>query len=137
MAMLAMDYWSHGMEADALAWAEQAYSLAPWDVMPIGLYAGLLSRSGDATRAKKVIEKLDDGRSHVPYARGLFHVLAGEIDEATEWVQKAIQQRYIASVFQLMFSPVGKALRASDRWPAIASLLNLPEATTTTPPADH
>jgi serine/threonine-protein kinase len=138
MAVIAMDYWAHGRHDDALAWAERAYSLTPWDVLPIGLYAGLLSSSGDATRARKVIAKLGDDRSHgAPFARGLFHMLAGEIDEATAWVQKAVQQRYVAGVFQLMFSPVGKNLRSSGRWPAIAAMLNLPETSTTTPPADR
>ena len=106
--------------------------------MPIGLYAGVLSRSGDAIRAKKVIEKLGDDRSNgAPFARALFHLFAGETDEATEWMQKAVHQRYVAAVFQLMFSPVGKVLRASHRWPALTSMLNMPEAMTATTPGSH
>jgi serine/threonine-protein kinase len=139
MATLAMDYWAHGMTAEALAWSERAHSLTPWDVLPVGLYAGLLARSGDTTRAKKVIEKLGDDQSHgAPFARALFHVLAGNIDEAAEWVQKAVQQRQLAGVFQLMFGPVGKDFRSSERWPDLAKLLSLPDTATASPPAaDH
>jgi serine/threonine-protein kinase len=129
MAMLAMDYAARGLHAEALTWAEQAHSLMPWDVLPVGLYAGLLMRSGDLARARKVLEKL--GQSYgASFALALFHLLAGEAAEAVNWVQKSIEQRQLAGVFQLMFSPLGNDLRSSDRWLSLAKMLNLPDTTT-------
>jgi serine/threonine-protein kinase len=127
MTMLALDYWTRGMQVDALVWAERAYSLLSREPISIGLYSGILASTGDATRARQVRETLGDGQSYgSPAGLTLFHLLVEEIDEAASWFVRLVQQRHLAGAFLLLHSPVGGRLSSSDRWPELAGMLNLP-----------
>jgi hypothetical protein len=138
MALLAMDYSTRAMNDEALAWAERACSLSPWDALPTGLYAGLLTRAGEAARGKRVLEKLGDGKAYAaPLGLALFHLLAGDIETAVDWLDRLIQQRHVAGAFFLLHSPVGKSLFSSDRWHALAKTLNLPQTTSAVPELDR
>jgi eukaryotic-like serine/threonine-protein kinase len=127
MTMLALEYWMRGLREEALAWAERAYSLTPWNSMPIGVYSGMLARSDEAARARRVIEKLGDGQAYgAPLGLAAFDALVGEIDGAMDWLDKLIEQRHVAGAYSLLYSPLGKDLMSSDRWPALARMLHLP-----------
>jgi hypothetical protein len=98
--------------------------------MPIGLYAGMLARSEEPARARKVIDTLGDGQSYgAPLGLAVFNLVREEIDKTMDWLDKLIAQRHVAGVYQLLYSPLGKKLLASDRWPALARTLHLPEQT--------
>src|SRR5262245_28003932 len=76
MAMLAMEYWSREMGAEALAWAQRAYTLSPRDSMSSGLFAGMLSCSGESSRAKRVLDTIGDGQAYgAPLGLAIFHLL--------------------------------------------------------------
>jgi hypothetical protein len=51
------------------------------------------------------------------------------VDRAADWFEKAIEERNSLVVLVLQ-SAIGEQLRASSRWPKLASLMNLPEART-------
>ena len=50
--MLAWNYVLRGMLTEALSLAEKAYSLAPWSAQAIAVFAALLRRTGDTSRAE-------------------------------------------------------------------------------------
>jgi len=128
MMLLAMDYWTRGLTDEAIAWAERAYSLTSWHPMPMGLYAGMLSRGEERARARRVLEKIADGRTYgAPLGLAVFHLLVGEIDTAIDWLDKLVRQRHVAGAYLLLYSPLGKQLMSSHRWPALARILHLPE----------
>jgi len=130
MTLLAMDYWTRGLTDEAIAWAERAYSLTSWHPMPMGLYAGMLSRGEEPARARRVLEKIADGRTYgAPLGLAVFHLLVEEIDTAIDWLNKLVRQRHVAGAYLLLYSPLGKQLMSSHRWPALARILHLPEKT--------
>jgi hypothetical protein len=122
MAMLAMDYCSRGMNGEALVWAKRAYSLADWNAMLAGLFAGILVRTGEAGRADTVMESLRAGQAFgAPVGLTAFHLVGGDLDQAADWLEKVLEQRcYLASVIHLLNGPLGKRLVSSSRWPKLA-----------------
>jgi eukaryotic-like serine/threonine-protein kinase len=130
MTMLAMDYWTSGLTEDAFAWGERAYSLTPWNPMAVGLYSGMLARREEPVLAKKVLEDLGDGQTYgTALGLAVFDVLVGQIDSAMDRLNTLIQQRHVAGVFNLLYSPLGQSLISSQRWPALARILNVPATT--------
>lgn len=113
---------SHGRLTEALACAEKAYALAPRSPLAIAWLAGVVRRTGDVSRAEGLLEKLDPG--HV-FFFALFYLLSGDIDNAADSVEKAIEQRNPNIVLVLNLA-ISRPLRASPRWPALARLMNLP-----------
>lgn len=114
---------SHGRLTEAVACAEKAYSLAPWSPLAIAWLAGVLQRTGDMSRAEGLLEKLDP--RHV-FFFAVFYLLSGDIDNAADSVEKAIEQRNPNIVLVLNLA-ISRPLRASPRWPALARLMNLVE----------
>jgi serine/threonine protein kinase/Tfp pilus assembly protein PilF len=118
-----------GELVEALAYAEKAYTAAPGFPQAIGLLAGVLALSGDTGRAEAILEKLRPGQAYgAPRALALYHLLCGEVEKAADWTGKAIQQRDPLMMLFLRY-PVGKPLRSSPRWPALAKMMNLPGTT--------
>ncbi len=125
---LSRAYMQLGQIEKALASAEKAYSLAPWARTGTGYLAGLLKLTGDTGRADAMLEKLGDGTASGA-ALGFvhYHLLCSEIDQAAGWAKKAIEQREPAVIYFLMLS-LAKDLRRSSHWPALAKMMNLPDA---------
>jgi serine/threonine-protein kinase len=124
---LASQYAARRMFAEALPFAEKAYSLAPWAKQTTGLYAGLLIRTGEPDQGKELIQRLGSGEVYgAPMGLALFHVCCGEIDLAADWIEKAIEQRFPSVVYWLQ-GAIAEPLRSSPRWPKLAALMNLPE----------
>ncbi len=122
-------YSARGQFAEALAAAEKAYRLASWNARVTALYAGTLFQSGDPERARELMEKLTPGSGEVygvPMALAVFHAMCGDADASADWFEKAIEQRDPAVVGYLR-TPLMKIVRSSPRWPALATLMNLPE----------
>jgi hypothetical protein len=87
--------------------------------------AGLTRRNGDEVEASlmKALgsgEMPGDARAHA-----LYHLLCGEIDQGSDWAERAIVQRDASMMVYLRFV-VSRSLRASHRWPKIAKMVNLP-----------
>jgi TolB-like protein/Tfp pilus assembly protein PilF len=112
--------------SEALPSAERALSLAPWYRATVGLYAGLLVRTGQSDRAQDVLKTLDSSESYGrARAMAVFHVCCGQIDLAAESFEKAIEERDPHAPVILQ-SAIGEPLRLSPRWPKLAALMNLP-----------
>lgn len=116
---------ARGKFAEALPFAEKAYSLAPWYMPAVGVYAGLLARAGSLERAKELIEKLGAGDAYgASTALALYHLCLGEIDAAGGWFEKAIEERYCLAVTFLQ-GALGEPIRASAGWAGLAAMMNL------------
>jgi serine/threonine-protein kinase len=132
------EYWSyfllsliHAQRGDleeAVQLARKAYSLAPWFLPVVAILAGVLMRRGDAGEAATVLHKLGDGQAYgAPLAFVIYHLLCSQMDLAADWTEKAIEQRD-AAVTSYLQLPQLKELRRSSRWPALAKMMNLPDA---------
>jgi serine/threonine protein kinase/Flp pilus assembly protein TadD len=113
-----------GRFEEALALTEKAHVLTPWAKPIVGQLAALLVRVGDKTRADGLVAQLesDDARAcGAPTGLAVFHALSGNLDRAAEWAERAIEERHPPLVAIL-----GPLLRSSPRWPALASLMNMP-----------
>jgi serine/threonine-protein kinase len=124
-------YAHRKMFAEAIPFAEKAFSVAPWFSPVVGVYAGVLVRMGQPDRGKEVLQTLGSGVTYGA-AKGLahFHLICGDIDRAADWCEKAIEERD-STVVILLQSATGEALRASPRWPRLVALMNLSEAAAT------
>ena len=121
-------YAARQMFVEALPFAEKAYSLAPWYTPGVGVYAGLLVRTGAEDQGKELVQKLSSGVTYgASIAMALYHICRGEIDLAADWFEKAIEERY-SMVVAFLQSAIGEPVRASPRWARLAALMNLPEA---------
>jgi len=111
---------------DATRHIERAYALAPWSPSAAGLFAAVLTKSGDSGRADEIVQQLEADRS-CPTALGLaiYHLLCSDIDVCAEWTERAIADRHPAIFYFLTHAA---ALRRSHRWPSLAKQLNLREA---------
>ena len=127
---LAEFYVARAKFAEALQCAEKAFSLAPWYAPVVGLYAGLLIRGGRAGEGEKLVRNLRPEEAYGASAgMALFHTCQGHVDRAADWFEKAIEERNSLVVLVLQ-SAIGEQLRASPRWPKLASLMKLPEVRT-------
>lgn len=117
---------ARGRFAEALPFAEKAYSLAPSYMPALGVYAGLLARTGSPDRAGEMIRLLGEGEAYgASTALGLYHLSLGTIDAAADWFGKAIAERYCLTVTFLQ-GALGEPLRRSPYWPRLAAMMNLP-----------
>lgn len=112
----------------ALRSAEKAFSLAPWVGWVRGFLAGLLQRTGEASRAENLLGELGDGAAYgTPFGLFCYHFICGDMEQAADWVEKAILQRDPALLYPLRL-PLTNELRQSSRWRKLAKMMNLPEA---------
>jgi tetratricopeptide (TPR) repeat protein len=117
--------------AEALTFAEKAYSLMPSMSNVVGLYAGLLVCTGERDLGNEIIQALGAGDTYGT-AKGLanFHILCGEFDAAANWFEKGILERDPAAPIHLQ-AGLGRSLLATPHWPRLAALMNLPAETRT------
>jgi tetratricopeptide (TPR) repeat protein len=121
-------YAARGMFAEARPIAERAFDLSPWYAPSIGIYAGLLVRTGQPARGKELAQKLGSGEAYgASMGWAIFHICCDEIDLAADWYEKAIEERdsLVPSTLQ---TAIGEPVRASSLWPKLAALMNLPAA---------
>ena len=115
---------SQGLHDDAMASAERAYELAPWNLRVIGLRAGTLMRAGAREKAEQLLDRLNPPSAYgVPTGRMLFHQVCAEFEEGAGWAEKTIEQRDPVAVIHLL-GPDTKAWRSSTRWGELAGLMN-------------
>jgi serine/threonine protein kinase/Tfp pilus assembly protein PilF len=111
----------------ALALIEKAYALAPFLQNVIGLFAGILRRTGDARGAEELLQKLQPGDAFgTPRGWAAYHWVLREFDAAADWLEKAIDQH---DPYGLIFLRIyyGRELRSTPRWAGLMRKLNLPE----------
>ena len=126
LASMVMIHADKGEISQALKIARRAYAVGRWFPDTVGLLAALLRRNGEEDESRSIAEELGSGEAlGDARAHALFHLICGEIDEAADWVEKAIEQHDSSMRFYLGFV-ICKGLRASHRWPKIARMVNLP-----------
>jgi tetratricopeptide (TPR) repeat protein len=119
---------ARGALDQALAFCQRAYALAPRIPHVIGLFAGLLKRTGDTHRSDELLRKLEPGDAYGA-ARGLavYHWVLGEFEAEADWLERAIDQRdYLGAAFLRVW--FGRELRFTPRWAGLMRKLNLPES---------
>ncbi len=128
--LVAHDHLIDGQPNEALPYAERAYALAPWSPSARGLLAAGLRITGDLRRSEALLDLLRAERTS-PNALGLaiYHLACSEIEACADWTERAIADRHPAIFFFLHAH--AQPLRRSSRWPALARLLNLPDAAAT------
>jgi TolB-like protein/Tfp pilus assembly protein PilF/predicted Ser/Thr protein kinase len=121
-------YLLQGMPEQELACAERYYSLAPRLPLATGHLAGMLMRTGDTVRAQQILRQIESGSEYAqPLGLTIYYLLVGDMDKAADWMERAIEQRVPGAVVHRLV-PIYAALRASPRWPKLAKMMNLPEA---------
>jgi serine/threonine-protein kinase len=111
-----------GQFEEALTLTEKAYALTPWRHPVIGQLAALLVRGGATNRADALLKELGTGKTYgAPTGLAVFHALCGDLDQAADWAEHAIHERYPRLV--PILAPL---LRCSRRWAGLAHQMNLP-----------
>ena len=121
---LGMNYASRDRIGQARPAAERAYLLAPWTSCTVGLLAATLRRSGDHRRADQLKDQLQTMRGQPHWGLVLYHLVCGDVDQAAQWIEKAIEQRDLMTIIQIR-APLADQVRASAHWPALAARANL------------
>ena len=99
----AMILLREGNVLEALVSAERASSELPNYPMLNGLVAGLLAKTGDTSRSDALRATLQPNDAPgVPMGLVLYHLACGQLDEASAWLEKAIDQRHVQAVVGLM-----------------------------------
>jgi serine/threonine-protein kinase len=126
-AWLAFSCVIKGRTDGAIAYAEKARALAPWNPPMIGILAGTLERKDERDRAQALLKELGDGTAFgAPAGFFTYHGVLGQIDLACDWLEKAIEQRDTRApwIFPHFF---GDLITSSPRWPKLARMMNLPD----------
>ena len=129
MVSVAMILADQGNLREALAAARRAHSIGAWLPETTGVLAALLYRSGEDAESQSIAKTHGSGR--VPgdaRAQALFHLLCGEVDKGADW---AINEGDLAMRTVYIRFVACKQLRASNRWPKIAKMINLPQTAET------
>ena len=122
--MLSLCNGFQGRQDLALQHASTVNRLAPWDSLGVGLYAGLLARTGDQEGAAKVLSSM---KGAIPIGMVIYYLITSEIELGLDWYQREIEERrpngpMIASAGFL------EPFRLNLRWSKLARMMNLPRA---------
>jgi serine/threonine-protein kinase len=112
---------SRGQLVEALAAAERAFRIAPWNGRVIGLLAGILARNGETGRAEELISRI---RENGVSGMLVYHLLASEVETVAQWYERAIQDRELFAILYAR-APLTQGLRQSSHWPSLARMMNL------------
>lgn len=111
----------------ALGLAERTYAAIPRHPNAVGLFAGLLRRTGSASLSQDVLGSLErDNAWAMPRARAEFHIVCGEIDAAFHSITAAVEERD-PGVWLLFAGTAGSLLRSTPQWPSLRARLKLPD----------
>ena len=125
--VLSGNHLARGAIPEALSFAETAYALSPQLPFVIGQLAGALARAGDLDRSNALADQLRPGATFgAPFGLALAALGAGSLDEAADWLEKAIEQRDLWVSFLLNVGNIGgRVMWSSPRWPKLARLMNV------------
>jgi hypothetical protein len=87
--------------------------LASWDPVVIGAHAATLGLAGDGSAFG------------APIGLAVHYLLRGDLDQASDWIAHAVEQRYPGILFFVHI--IGNALRESPHWRRLAAMMNLPD----------
>jgi tetratricopeptide (TPR) repeat protein len=122
---LGLHYAVSGRHAEAQAAAEKAFAIYPHPYN-IGLLAGVFRNSGDTARVESLLQQTPDGSPGRSLGLASFHLAVGDVDQAVEWVGRALAEGYPMSANMVIW-PFESHLRQSPGWPGLMKKMNLPE----------
>src|ERR1039458_8964065 len=132
MVSVAMILADKGNLPEGLAAARRAHSIGAWLPETTGVLAALLYRSGDDAESQSIAKTLGSGGAPGDArAQALFHLLCGEVDKGADWAERAINEGDLAMRTVYIRFVACKQLRASNRGPKIAKMINLPQTAET------
>lgn len=115
-----------GRWTEAVAWAENAYSVVPQHKAVIGMLAGALAHGGEHARSMELRAKLGSGDAYgAPAGLFYFHGVLDEWEKAAFWFARAVDQHDTRAPW-ILPSMFGDRLTSSQYWPALARKMNLP-----------
>jgi serine/threonine-protein kinase len=121
-SVIAAGHFFAGNVAEAREPAEEAVRRSPWSAWAVGFLAGLLAFTGEKERAERLIESM---QGTTPIGMIVYHLVCRDLDAATDWYERAIEQRQPMAVV-LAAAGYMKAVRSSPRWSKLAKMMNLP-----------
>ena len=122
---LAQALYLAGRVHDAVKACEQARSITPDVPLILGPLGCFYAAAGAKSKAERIISKLR-ARSYVAaHAVATVHLGLGDIEGAIDWLETAVEQRYMWLVW-LKMDPLYDALRASPRFSDLLSKIGLP-----------
>ncbi|HEX5107297.1 MAG TPA: hypothetical protein VFV95_02565 [Vicinamibacterales bacterium] len=125
-SVIAQSYVCLGRIRDAVEAAGKAYRAAPWHPRVIGWYAAALKRDGQTRRAEDLLRDMRraDNPLGVPMGMIVYHLAAGEPDDALEWYERAVEEREPLAIAYTQ-DPNTAALRTNPRWIALLRRMGL------------
>jgi len=126
--VLSGNHLARGEVRESLAFAETAHARHPQSPWAIGQYAAALACAGQKDRSSALAEQLRPGAAFgAPFGLALAAIGRGHLDEAADWLEKAIEQRDLWVSFLLNVGNIGgRVMWSSPRWPRLANLMNAP-----------
>jgi serine/threonine-protein kinase len=99
---LALLHLREGNIPQALASAERVAVGLPTYPVAQGLLAGLLERTGDTTRSESVLARVQPTDAPgAPMGLALYHLARQQLNQASDWMEKAIEQRHVQALVTL------------------------------------
>jgi hypothetical protein len=86
--------------------------------------AALLKLSGQLERVEEALRKFCEMPGFKPHQLRLFHLLAGETDEAADCLKMQVEDRDFLVAAGLR---IAQGLHPSPHWAEMAKMMNLPE----------
>ena len=128
--LLGLSQALRGLHSDALAAAEAAYSLAPWNHATTGLFAGELVRAGEAERGGKLLANLHPGQYGTPTGLLAYYLARSDMDAAAECAWNVFEQRDPRLMLPIALLRAGceGVLQSSPRWSSLGRKLRIPFA---------
>jgi len=114
-----------GQFSEALPFAEKAIARAPWGPVAIGATAAALRNVGRGEDAEAYLAQSRADAYGGPVGLAAYHMACGELDQAVEWLSKAVDQRYTI-ILITMLRPFEPLLHQCAGWPALLKKMNLP-----------
>jgi len=125
--LLALSQALRGSHSDAMATAEAAYCLAPWNHATTGLFAGELVRAGETGRGEKLLANLHPGHYGTPTGLLAYHLARSDMDAAAECAWNVFEQRdpRLMLPLALLRARCQRVLQASSRWSSLDRKLRI------------
>ncbi len=118
---LATVYACHGQREAALEASARAHAMVDWPFVQ-GFHAALLHQAGETMEAQTLMANLS-----APGVIGwaMYYLQLGDLPQSLAWVQKSLEARH-PTISMYLYSPLTAALRASEYWPELCRVRNLP-----------
>ncbi len=124
---LSIVFLQQGNLEEALEAAERAIALIPWSKGSQGYLAGLFTLKGDEENAERALQKIGDNEAYgAPFGLAHYFLIKGEMNQAADWIARAIEQRS-PMVVSFLRGPFVEKLRKSPRWSELMRMIGFPE----------